>query len=78
MQSKALINNLYHSNQQWQQHHNPNIWLNDQETTSMEQLKPVLRKTSILASVIVEQPTIQAVISFIETYSNTKVGLNLE
>ena len=49
--------------------------LNDQETTSIEQLKPVISKTSLLASVTVEQPVIQAVTSSIENFSGTKSEL---
>ena len=65
------MNHFPHSNQQ-QQHHNPNICLNDQETASIEQLKPVISETSLLASMMVEQPIIQAAITSEETFSGTK------
>ena len=64
LQSDSLINHLPCSNQQ-QQYHNPNICLNDQETASIEQLQPVISETSLLASMMVEQFIIQAVISSI-------------
>ena len=46
--------------------------LNDQETASIEQLKPVINETRLLASVMVEQPNIQAAISSIEICNGTK------
>ena len=64
------MNHLPHSNQQ-QQHHNPNIHLNDHETTSIAQLKPLDNMTSLLASLTVEKLVIQAVISSVETFNGT-------
>ena len=55
LQLQPLINHLPYSNQQ-QQHHNPIICLNDQETASIEQLKPVISKMSLLATMMVENP----------------------
>ena len=52
--------------------HNPNIHLNDLETASIEQLKPVISETSLLASMMVEQPIIQAAITSRETPDGTK------
>ena len=46
--------------------------LNDQEIASIEQLKPVISEAILLASVMVEQPIIQAVISSIEAFDGTK------
>ena len=71
LQSESLISHLPHSNQQ-QQCHNHNTQLNDQETASIKQLKPVISKTSHLASMMVEQLIIQAAISSIETFYSTK------
>ena len=48
------------------------MYLNNQETASIEQLKPVFTGTSLLASMMVEQPIIQAAISTVETFDDTK------
>ena len=76
LQSEPLINHHPHSNQQ-QQHHNANIDLNDGETASIEQLKPVINETSLLASVMAEQHITQAEISSIDASNGTKSKLNL-
>ena len=47
--------------------------LYNQETASIEQLKPVISEASLSASVMVEQPIIQAVISSTETFDGTKI-----
>ena len=75
LQSEPLINYLPHSNQQ-QHYHNSNINLNNQDTACIKRVKPVISKTSFLASVMVEQPIIQAAISSIDTFNNTKTSLN--
>ena len=46
LQSEPSINHHPHSNQQ-QQHHYPNIHLNDQDRASIEQFKPVICETSL-------------------------------
>ena len=76
LQWEPLINHLPHSNQnQQQQYHNPNIHLNDQETAFIEQLKSIISESRFLASVVVEQPIIQAVISSVETFNELKGGV---
>ena len=74
LQSEHLINHLPCSNQQ-QQPHNPNIHLNNKETASIEQLRPVIHETSLLTTVLVEQSIIQAVISSIKTSDGMKSRL---
>ena len=71
LQPEPLITHLPHSNQQ-QQYDNANMHLSDQETVSTEQLKSVNNSTGLLASVMVEQPIIQAAISSTETSDGTK------
>ena len=71
LQSQPLLNHLPHSNQE-QQPHYPNICVNDQEIAPIEHMKPLISETSLLASLMVEQPIIQAVISSIETFNGTK------
>ena len=71
LQPEPLINHLPCGNEQ-QQHHIANVHLHKQETASIEQLKPVISETSLLASMMVEQPIIQTVISSVETFNDTK------
>ena len=71
LQSEPLINHLPH-NSHHKQLQNPNLCLNDKETASIEQLKPVVNETSLLASAMVEQPIVQTVISLVETFDGTK------
>ena len=46
--------------------------LNLLETTPIEQLRPVVNEASLLASVMVEQPIIQAAVSSVGTFDGTK------
>ena len=52
--------------------HNPSITLNYQETRPIQQLRPEVNKTSLLASVMVQQPMIQAVISSVEMFDGNR------
>ena len=49
-----------------------NMHLNDQEPTSIEQLKPVISKTNLLASVMADQHIFQVAIFSIETFNGTR------
>ena len=71
LQSGPSINHLPCSNKQWPCH-NTNICFNDQETVSIEQLRPVTNKTSLWESVMVEQPINHAAIFAMETFDGTK------
>ena len=52
--------------------HNPSITLNCQETAPIEQWRHVINEVSLLASIMVEQSIIQAVISSVEMFDDTK------
>ena len=51
--------------------HNLGITFDCQETGPIEQLRPVVNKTSLLVSVMVEQPIIKAAISSVDTFHGT-------
>ena len=68
LHSVSLINDIPCNNQQ-QHHHNPNMCFNNQETASIEQLKPIISKASLLASMMEDQHIIQASISSVETFN---------
>ena len=72
-QSAQLICNFSHDNHHHYVH-SPSITLNHQKTTSIEELRHVVNKTSLLASVMVEQPIIQEVISSVEIFDDTKIN----
>ena len=58
LQLEHSINSNFPCNSHHQYVHNPSITYNYQEIAPIEQLGPVVNETSLLASVMVEQPII--------------------
>ena len=71
LQADHSIHHSPHSRQH-EQVHNTNIALHVQESAPIKQLRAVVNEASPLASAMVEQPIIQAVISSIVTFDGNK------
>ena len=66
-----FYHNFSHDNQ-YEQVHFPNLVFSHQVTVPINQSGPVVIEASLLASVMVEQPIIQAAISTVETFNGAK------
>ena len=71
-----MIDSKFPYDNHHQHAHTPSIAFNHEETAPIEQLRPVSNGASLLASVMVEQPIIQAVISSVESLMALKVKLS--
>ena len=67
-----MIDHSFPYDNQYHEVHNPNLAFNHQVTAPINQLEHVVSEATLLASVMVTQPIIQAVISWGETFDCTK------
>ena len=72
LQSEQLTDCNFPYNYQYQEVLNPNLAFNHQITVLINWLEPVISEATLLASVMVEQPIIQAAISSVETFDDIK------
>ena len=70
LQPEHMIDSNFSHDNHYEHVHNPSITLSCQETVPFY-LRPIGNESSLLASVMLEQPIIQAVISSVEVFNGT-------